>query len=88
MIYNNLGIAFMEIFEFEKAKENFDKALKIKIDFPEVYNNQGIIFRKLKDFDQSLKYLKKRLNLNHITQKLITIQETLLRILVKKKKPL
>ena len=24
MIYNNLGISFMEIFEFEKAKENFN----------------------------------------------------------------
>ena len=63
MIYNNLGIAFKEIFEFEKAKENFNEALKLKRDFAQVYNNQGIIFRKLKDFDKSLQFLKKAIEL-------------------------
>ena len=38
MIFNNLGIAFKEIFEFEKAKENFNEALKLK-DFAQAYNN-------------------------------------------------
>ena len=36
MIYNNLGIAFKEIHELEKAMENFNAALKIKNE-PEFY---------------------------------------------------
>ena len=37
------GICFLRLSEYENAKKDFNKAIFIKPNFPEVYNNLGLL---------------------------------------------
>jgi len=56
--YNNLGIVYLKIKEFEKSKHNLDQATKLKPDYAEAYYNLGNVHRNLKQYEKSIQYYK------------------------------
>ena len=60
---NNLGLAYNEIEETEKAKLSYEKSIRIKENFPALYN-LGVLFRKTKELQKSKVCLTKARNMN------------------------
>lgn len=65
--FNNLGIVFNELEEYDKALfyhnkalENLTKSGETK-DFPSVYNNIGVVFNNQKKYSKANEYFKKAL---------------------------
>ncbi|MFV0561765.1 tetratricopeptide repeat protein [Malaciobacter mytili] len=55
----NLGVLYLNISEYLKAKENFLEAIKIKEDYLNAYINLGVCYKKLKKYNLSLKCYEK-----------------------------
>jgi tetratricopeptide (TPR) repeat protein len=64
-LYNSLGYCYMQMKEYDKAKEQFNKAIELEPDFSLSYINLGIISRKNKDYDSAIEYFKKAIELDH-----------------------
>lgn len=71
---NNIGTVYIELDDFEKAKQSLNKALEIansndyisiKID---IFINLGIIDKKLSNYSKAKNWFEKALNFNEITQ--------------------
>ena len=60
--FNNLGLLYEDIQEDEKAKNYYEKSLKIRPNF-EAYYNLGICYRKQKDTKNAIKYVRQALQL-------------------------
>jgi len=60
-----LGIIYISQKEFEKAIENFKRAIKLKRDFTKAYVNLGSAYGKLKQYKPALSYLQKALSLEN-----------------------
>ncbi|HED10540.1 MAG TPA: tetratricopeptide repeat protein [Caldithrix abyssi] len=55
----NLGILYSAKKEYDKAIENFEKAIRLN-DNPDAYLHLGIIYQKTGDFDKALYYFRER----------------------------
>ena len=64
-IYNNLGIALMQLENLNEAKENFKKAFEINPLLAEAHNNLGILLQKSNRISESIKSFKKALEIKH-----------------------
>ncbi len=62
-VYNNLGNAYSDIGEYEKAKENYLKAINFDPGFPqpEAYNNLGLVFFRQNKYDEAIFYYQEAL---------------------------
>lgn len=63
-IYYNMGVIYYNINEIEKAKEVYQKALRLKPDYPEALNNLGVIFFNNKEYTTAQIYFKKATEIN------------------------
>ena len=54
LAYNNIGIVYADMEQYEKAIEYYDKALQILPTYTEVYNNRGNAYKKLKNYDNAI----------------------------------
>ena len=65
--YNNIGIIYYDIFEYDKSEEYLLKCLdiidenKININKSYIYNNLGLIAHEKDDYETELNYLRKAL---------------------------
>ena len=62
--FYNLGIAYYESKEYEKAIETYKKAIVLKPDYYQAYNNIGIAYNSLKKVDDALESIKMSLTIN------------------------
>ncbi len=62
-VHNNRGTGYMDQYNFEKAVEEFKKALSIDPDFAIARVNLGIAYYNLREYENALKELKKGLRL-------------------------
>ncbi len=62
--FYNLGIAYYQAKEYEKAVEAYNKAIYLKPDYPEAYNNLGIVYNDLKKYDDAIRSLRRSISLN------------------------
>lgn len=62
--YNNLGLAYQEKGQLDKAIECYKKAIMINNKFDDAYTNLGEVYRKKKLYDLSIVILDKAINLN------------------------
>ncbi len=62
MIWNALGITYMEVEEYKKAEEAFKRALKASPNNPESKMNLGILYLRMKDYRRAIKFLKEALS--------------------------
>lgn len=59
--FNNLGLAYENMHEDDKAIASYKNSIKITENYPAMYN-LGVIYRKRKDTEKSIYYLKKALS--------------------------
>jgi len=69
IIYINMGGAYLSSRDFEKARQNFEKALEMnrkinnQIYYGVLYNNLGIVYKEKKDFDRAFDYYNRCLEI-------------------------
>lgn len=59
---NKIGIAFHELLQFDLAKKNYERAIKLDPKFPEAINNLGTIYYEHKSYRRAITYYKRALN--------------------------
>ena len=57
--FNNLGTVFRITKDYDDAKKNFEKSLKIDPDFINALTNLGNLYFELNDYENAIKNLKK-----------------------------
>jgi len=57
-VWNALGIAYMEVFEYEKAESAFRRALEVDKKFTEARLNLGVMYFRKKDYENALKEIR------------------------------
>jgi tetratricopeptide (TPR) repeat protein len=57
-VWNSLGIAYMEVFEYEKAESAFRRALEVDKKFTEARLNLGVMYFRKKDYENALREIK------------------------------
>jgi tetratricopeptide (TPR) repeat protein len=62
-ILNRTGVACEHMLMFDRARQSFEAALKLKPDYAEVYNNMGTLFHSQGDLGRAEKMYKKALKL-------------------------
>ena len=57
--YNNLGLVFGKLEEFQKAIDCYEKAIQINPKSASIYNNLGVVYEKLKKLDKAINCYQK-----------------------------
>jgi Flp pilus assembly protein TadD len=57
-VWNALGIAYMEVFEYEKAESAFRRALEVGKKFTEARLNLGVMYFRKKDYENALREIR------------------------------
>jgi len=57
-VWNALGIAYMEVFEYEKAESAFRRALGVDKKFTEARLNLGVMYFRKKDYENALREIR------------------------------
>ncbi len=57
-VWNSLGIAYMEVFEYEKAESAFRRALEVDKKFTEARLNLGVMYFRTKDYEKALREIR------------------------------
>jgi len=63
--YTNLGSAYQKAGQYDKAMENYDKAIALDPNDYLAYTNRGVIFDKLGQFDNAIESFNKAIIANH-----------------------
>jgi tetratricopeptide (TPR) repeat protein len=63
-IHRDLGVYYANKKMFDKALEEFDKALKLDPNYAPVYNHLGYLYSGMGEFDMAIEYFKKYANLS------------------------
>jgi len=62
-LWNNLGLLYTKMKQYEKAQEVYDKALVLRKDYPEANYNLGLLFVKTKKLEKAKTYFQKAIEL-------------------------
>ena len=62
-LFNLRGIVYSSLKQYEKAIENYNKAIELKPDYALAYNARGIAYAGLKDFEKAIEDLNKTIQL-------------------------
>jgi tetratricopeptide (TPR) repeat protein len=62
--YNQIGIAAEHLYMMGKAKDNFEKALKLRPRFADAYNNLGTLYYSERNYKKAAKYYKESLHID------------------------
>ncbi len=57
-VWNALGIAYMEVFEYEKAESAFRRALEVDKKFTEARLNLGVMYFRKKNYEKALREIR------------------------------
>lgn len=61
IITNKIGIAFHQLLQFDQAKKNYDRAIKLNPKYAEAINNLGSIYYSRKSYRRAVNYYKRAL---------------------------
>jgi tetratricopeptide (TPR) repeat protein len=59
LIYNNLGSCYEALGRFDKAAEEFVKAIRLRPDFVSALYNLGVVYAKKNEYDTAISYFNK-----------------------------
>ncbi len=63
VVWNKLGIAYQTILNYKASRKAYNKALRLRRDFPEVWNNLGTTYYLQHKYKKSLKYYEEAIKL-------------------------
>lgn len=63
VVWNKTGIAWQHLFATDEAKQDYERALRIKPKYPEAINNLGTIYYAKKNYKQAEKLYRRALKL-------------------------
>ncbi|MDE3178737.1 MAG: tetratricopeptide repeat protein [Acidobacteriota bacterium] len=63
-VWNKMGIAWQHLYAVDKAKLDYERALRLKPRYPEALNNLGTIYYEKKDYKKAEKLYRKALKLS------------------------
>ena len=61
VVLNKIGIAYHQLVELNVAKKYYEKASKVRPDYPEAINNLGTVFYAQKSYRKAITYYKRAL---------------------------
>ena len=61
--YNNRGLAYDSKGDYDRALEDFSKAIELEPDYADSYNNCGVIYSRKGDYDRALEDFSKAIEL-------------------------
>ena len=64
VLYNKIGIAYHQLQQLDNARKNYERALKVKRDYPEALNNVGTVYYAKKSYRRAIGYYQKALRLS------------------------
>ncbi|NQE05854.1 Photosystem I assembly protein Ycf3 [ANME-1 cluster archaeon GoMg1] len=62
--YNNQGFAYHELKQYERAIEDFNKAIELNPNLAVAYNNRGFAYHELKQYERAIEDHNKAIELN------------------------
>lgn len=62
--YNNIGVSYANLGEYEKAIEYYSNALELKPDYAEVCSSIGALYIRLEQPDMSIQYFERAIELD------------------------
>lgn len=57
--HNNLGMAYAEAGEYQKAIDHYSRSVELKSKYPQVYYNMGNAYRELGEVDKAIEYYQR-----------------------------
>ncbi len=62
--YNNRGLVYSDMGQFDRAIEDFDRSISLNPTLDIAYNNRGVLFGRMGQFDKAIGDIEKALALN------------------------
>ncbi len=63
-VWNKIGIAYHHLFAYNVARHDYERALRMRPDFPQALNNLGAVYYARKKYGKAEKYYRKSLRLD------------------------
>jgi tetratricopeptide (TPR) repeat protein len=61
VLWNKIGMAYHHLFAVDEARRDYERALKLRPDYPEALNNIGAIYYAKKNYGKAIHYYRKAL---------------------------
>ena len=62
--YNNRGIAYFRLKKYDRAMENYNKAIELDPDSGLTYSNRGVVYSDMKQYERAIEDYNKAIELN------------------------
>ncbi len=59
VVWNKLGMAYHHLFAMEQARRDYERALHLRPNYPEVLNNLGAVYYAKKNYKKAIRYYRK-----------------------------
>ncbi|HUB19610.1 MAG TPA: tetratricopeptide repeat protein [Acidobacteriaceae bacterium] len=59
VIWNKLGMAYHHLFAIDEARRDYQRALRLRPDYPEAMNNMGAVYYATKNYKKAIRYYEK-----------------------------
>ncbi len=63
VLWNKIGIAYEQQSKLRQAEKSFQKAMRLKKDFPEAWNNLGTVYYQENRYGKSVRYYRRAIEL-------------------------
>lgn len=64
VIWNKIGMAYHHLFAMDEARRDYQRALRLRPDYPEALNNLGAVFYAKKEYKKAIRYYRRALHLD------------------------
>jgi tetratricopeptide (TPR) repeat protein len=64
VIWNKIGVCYQHMYADDEAMANYDRAIRLRHNYPEALNNLGTLFLAKKDYRQAEKLFKRAIKLD------------------------
>jgi tetratricopeptide (TPR) repeat protein len=66
-VYNNIGITYFDLGQYQLALDNYNEAINIKPDYSYAYNNRAFVYLNTGNIESGCKDAKKACELGNCT---------------------
>jgi len=62
VVWNKLGMAYHHLFAMEEARRDYERALRLRPEYPEALNNLGAVYYAKKSYRKAIRYYEKAIH--------------------------